>query len=90
MFPHLALISEQPLAHSTGRGLGNLHCQHYRIALMQYLAYFDHAIIVQLLQGLILVLLRLPHRIRIFSSTYSTVQVHVGLVHSTGRQLLSR
>lgn len=57
---------------------------------MQYLAYFDYAIIVQLLQGLVLVLLRLPHCIRIFSSTYSTIQVHVGLVHRTGGQLLSR
>lgn len=83
MLPYLALISEQPLAHSTWRGLSNLHSQYHRIALMQYLAYFDHSIIVQLLQGLILVLLRLPHRIRIFSSTYSTVQVHVGLVHRT-------
>lgn len=73
MFPFLALISEQPFAHSTRRRLGHLYSKHHRITLMQHLAYFDHTIIVQLLQGLILVLLRLPHCICVFSSTYSTV-----------------
>lgn len=57
---------------------------------MQHLPYFYYTIIVQLLQSLVLVLLWLPHRVRIFSSTYSAVQVHISLVHRTGGQLLGR